>query len=390
MTENRGKLLAAVPKPPRWEIGWEILEDTPVAPFFRVLSQTPQNPRWHGEGDAWTHTKMVCRELAADEEFRGLSAEKREILFLAALLHDIGKALCTIFEDGTWHSPGHSATGERMARELLWRDFGFSGTVEFREMRECVCALIRNHMLTQHYLDQPEPERKLLRAAAMGELVPGFSMKLLRILVRADLRGRICDDLADSLEAMELCFGETADLGILDKPYSFPNSLTRYAYLSGKNVWREQLLYDSSWGEVILMSGLPGTGKDTWIEASCPDLPMVSLDELRKDLGIAPTDNQGAVVNAARERAKALLREHQPFVWNATNTTAMTRRKQLELIHQYHASARIVFLETGWETGLLRNQSRPDTVPVSAIEKLLKNLEPPAPWEAERVEWLCC
>src|SRR5580704_7778943 len=37
---------------------------------------------------------------------------------------------------------------------------------------------------------------------------------------------------------------------------------------------------------VTLMSGLPGSGKDTWLALDRPGLPVVSLEELRADLVI--------------------------------------------------------------------------------------------------------
>ena len=42
-------------------------------------------------------------------------------------------------------------------------------------------------------------------------------------------------------------------------------------------MWKAQELYDDTWGEVILMCGLPGTGKDHWIRSHCPSLPTVWL-----------------------------------------------------------------------------------------------------------------
>ena len=94
------------------------------------------------------------------------------------------------------------------------------------------------------------------------------------------------------------------------------------------------------------MSGLPGVGKDTWIQRNAPDLPMISLDEIRKELKYSPTHNQGKVANLARERAKELLRQHQHFVWNATNITAQMRESLVALFETYHARVRIVYLET--------------------------------------------
>ena len=46
--------------------------------------------------------------------------------------------------------------------------------------------------------------------------------------------------------------------------------------------------------DVTIMSGLPGSGKDTWLARNRPDLPVVSLDDIRGELGVEPTDNQRA------------------------------------------------------------------------------------------------
>ncbi|MCD7715850.1 MAG: ATP-binding protein [Lachnospiraceae bacterium] len=104
---------------------------------------------------------------------------------------------------------------------------------------------------------------------------------------------------------------------------------------------------------------------------------------------ISPADNQGAVIQEARERAKRFLRRRQPFVWNATNLSPMVRRKQLSLFEDYHARTKVIFLETDWGTNLSRNESRNDAVPAHKIENMMKNLEPPERVEARTVEWHC-
>jgi len=50
------------------------------------------------------------------------------------------------------------------------------------------------------------------------------------------------------------------------------------------------------------MSGLPGSGKDTWLERNHPKLPVVSPDSIRADLDVDATDNPGKVIQAAREQ----------------------------------------------------------------------------------------
>ena len=98
---------AAMPGPPCWETDWEILSSCGLTGFFGEMEGTMQNPRWHGEKDVMTHTRMVCDALAGLEEFRSLSEKVRHEVFLAALLHDIGKIPCTRLEDGQWTSPNH-------------------------------------------------------------------------------------------------------------------------------------------------------------------------------------------------------------------------------------------------------------------------------------------
>lgn len=141
--------------------------------------------------------------------------------------------------------------------------------------------------------------------------------------------------------------------------------------------------------EVLLLCGLPGTGKDTWIRANAPGLAVVSPDEVRAEYGLPPTGPQEEVMRLAAERAKALLRQRIPFAWNATSVSQSLRARQLELFSRYGARVRIVYLETGWETGLARNAARAEAVPEAAIERMLERLEPPERWEAARVDWLC-
>ena len=40
-------------------------------------------------------------------------------------------------------------------------------------------------------------------------------------------------------------------------PHPFPSCHTRRLFLSGHKVWKQQELYDETWGEVVLLSG-PG------------------------------------------------------------------------------------------------------------------------------------
>lgn len=372
-------------------IDWQGIEAA-LSSFVIPMSRTEQNPAFHAEGNVWTHTKMVCDTLVKLDSFRKLSEEKQQAVFLAALLHDIGKIPTTRWEDDKWTSPNHTLVGSKMARQFLWQELGFCGTPEKQQLRETVCNLIRYHSFPPHAIDDPDGKRKLLAIAANGQNCPMFTIELLCILCEADALGRVCLDEKDRVhmaEQVQLCREFAKESGCYDAPFPFPSAHTRYSYLARKDIAPEVQLYDDTWGEVILLSGLPGTGKDTWIEAHGPDLPMISLDEIRKEMKISPTDNQSKVVEIARERAKEFLRKRQPFVWNATNLSPMVRQKQIKMFTQYHASTRIVYLETDWKEQLRRNSDRVATVPEQAICAMMEDLVLPEAKEAHYVQWKC-
>lgn len=138
---------------------------------------------------------------------------------------------------------------------------------------------------------------------------------------------------------------------------------------------------------MIMLSGLPGTGKDTWVQNNHPDLPMVSLDEIRKAKRIRQEDNQGIIIQAAQEQAREYLRKKQPFIWNATNLTKEARQKLIGLFERYGAGVRIVYLETAWNSRIERNSGRNNAVPESVVGKMLEKTILPTPEEAQTVIW---
>ncbi len=386
-SQKLNSLLALLPQEDG-KIDWTKLENSEFGIFFDAMAKTPQEPEWHGEGDVLTHTKMVVEQMVGLDEYKNSGAEDKLILFLTALLHDIAKPKRTKIEDGRIVSVGHAVKGAVMAREFLWKVIGLAGNEEERNVRESISFLIRYHAFPSYAAKKSNAERRMLEIGANGNLCKGFSLLKLYVLEKADVLGRISADKDEQLDALEYFKMLGEDLGCFREPYAFTSPFSQRAYFKGKTDWQGDSLFDSTWGEVILLSGLPGTGKDTFIENNFSNLPVVSLDAIRRRLKIDPKDPQGAVIATAQEEAKEYLRKKQPFVWNATNVTSQTRGKEIDLFERYDARVRTIFLETEWTENLTRNSSRTNSVPTVEIEKMLSKLETPEVKECQSVEWI--
>src|SRR5438552_3954073 len=117
--------------------------------------------------------------------------------------------------------------------------------------------------------------------------------------------------------------------------------------------------------------------KDTWLERNRPKLPVVSLDSIRFELDVEATDNQGEVIQTAREQSREHLRAGRDFAFNATNVTRQTRKRWVDLFADYSARIEIVYLEPTMPVLLTQNQQRSRPVPAKVLLGLLEKLEPP-------------
>lgn len=117
-----------------------------LASLKERMRNTPQPPQWHGEGDVYRHTMMVCEALCALPEYQALPERRRDVLLAAAKLHDIGKIPTTKEIGEHLESSHHAPVGSRMVRERLWKA-GMCGSAELMVLREAICLLIRYHSL---------------------------------------------------------------------------------------------------------------------------------------------------------------------------------------------------------------------------------------------------
>lgn len=383
------ELKEIIPTAPNYIINWDHIECSFMKSFSGRLKQTYQDPTFHREGNVWEHTKLVCECLVDDDEFRKLKERQQQEVFLAALFHDVGKIYTTKLVNGEWTSPNHSIVGARIVREFLWREYCISGLKDLQNFRETVCLLVRYHMIAPHLLESDNSEYKLIKTSANGELAPDFTIKLLMILSKADANGRISENKSKGEESVILAAELASELCCLNKPVVFPSDFSKFAYLSGRINYTDTELYDDTSSQVILLCGLPGTGKDTWIKSEYHDYPVISLDDIRRKYDLSPEGSQQQAVRIAKSRARKLLREKISFVWNATALTYDIRRDLVALFVSYHVYVKIVYLETSWDETIRRNKNRTVVVPEAVICKMLTKLSPPERFEAHQVDWLC-
>jgi predicted kinase len=130
---------------------------------------------------------------------------------------------------------------------------------------------------------------------------------------------------------------------------------------------------------VIVLVGLPGSGKSTW--ARQQGVAVLSTDEVRWLLSDDPT-NQGIhrlVFATIRYLLRRRLELRRPTTYiDATNTTRHERRPYIKLAELYDARAEAVFFDTPSEICKSRNRKRERFVPEEAIDAMAARLSPPA------------
>lgn len=179
-------------RPENPSVGLKLLTDWGVFavlhPEFAKLPETPQNPKWHPEGDVWTHTYMAVDEAARlVRDCSLLTTHYALPVMLATFCHDVGKATTTAQDArGHWHSRGHDAAGVAPTRFFLGQLAADRLTVGI------VLRLVREHLQPLHFFNaaargQPVTDGAIRKLAR--RLHPA-TIFLLTLVADADHRGR--------------------------------------------------------------------------------------------------------------------------------------------------------------------------------------------------------
>jgi len=170
----------------RPSLGLAFLERCGLTRYFPELAAligVPQDPRWHPEGDVWTHTLMVV-----DEAARLRSSQPDDLALLwSALCHDLGKPQTTIVADDHIRCHGHAEAGVPATERLLTR------LRAPKQLVTRVCALVEHHLAPALFVKNSAGARGYRRLARRLERA-GVSFELLLRVARADHLGRTTPD----------------------------------------------------------------------------------------------------------------------------------------------------------------------------------------------------
>ena len=170
------KLVTLGEKP---SLGLAFLRDCGWLDYFPELAALvgcPQDPRWHPEGDVWTHTLHALDAFAAEREH---DHWEDLVVGLAVLCHDLGKPDTTTIEGERIRSIGHGQAGVKRTRDLL------GVLTEQKRLLAEVEVLVREHLHPAELYKAGASDAAVRRLAARV----GRIDRLVRV-ARADALGR--------------------------------------------------------------------------------------------------------------------------------------------------------------------------------------------------------
>lgn len=357
---------------------WKSLEEQ--FEWVADMKKVQQDTAYHAEGNVAIHTQMVIEELLKQPEYIALPEQDQEILWAAALLHDIEKRSTSADDgSGTISAHGHARKGEYTTRSILFKDVPTPFYI-----REKVASLVRYHGFPLWILDKIEP-CKQIQAVSLR-----VNTQHLKMLSEADAKGRVCADKVSLLNSLDLFETFCKEGDCWGKSYEFETGNARYQYFNTIDGYIGYIPSDNFKSEVTILSGLPGMGKDHYIESLNTDIPVISLDAIRRKFNYDPTDKTaiGKVVQEAKEQARIYLRKGQNFIWNATNITRLMRLQLVDLFTLYGAKVKIVYIEKPYKQWIEQNENRDFPISVNMLEEILPKLEIPQLTEAHEIEYI--
>lgn len=362
------------------EYNWEKIE---AIPEFKKLKSCEQSTKWHGEGNAWVHTRLVCDAAIKECRLRHWDNEEGyvSLLLTSALFHDIGKCVTTHQgKDGRWHAYGHEVESEKITRRLLW---DCEGKFDFM-FREDVCALVKYHMMPLQIFESKTMLEKIVEISRNVKY-----WNILILLKKCDVIGSIQEDEVS----------KQADFVKLDSLEKIVNRMGCLYSPWEKYEEEYKKFIDSKTKkhiDVAVMIGLPGSGKSTFAELlSKNDLyftngVIVSRDALRSELGfckegektVLSKHNENVVTDEFNERVLKAAKEGKPIILDNLNIKRKYRDGYKSLLSNYDVTWTYYYIEAPTlEENIERRSGQVDK---SVFKQMINDMEMPTADEYDK------
>lgn len=385
------------------------LELSSKLPTIEDLKNTEQDPGWHSEGNVYIHTCDVVNEakkLCAEEN---LSEAETLVILYACAYHDIAKPLCTKIAEVQGIERVTSPNHEDMGASLLalskkpkaLTDSEWLLTIKLVKYHKDGKLLVVRNKEDRHFF-------KLFRNCN--------DLKMLYIISKADIQGRVCEDQEEQLLYVEMFREECERLGIfditfneyvdrekarlgLDKSKHNAFMLGYTDLCSGKIQMLEECLsmpyfYNDKIPTVYIAVGIPASGK-THLRKELDYDVLISLD----DIGKEKRENkkikfdQGKVMARAKNMLKEALRNKQSVYWDATNYRIDFRSKIISIADNYGnlfktgVLTQLEVILKDADACINDNRSRACTIPEEYIDEQRRKYQMPDDTEACSISW---
>lgn len=363
-------------------INWGVVG---TIPEFVALNETPQSEVWHKEGNVGVHTNLVVRKmediLKNGAPFRNDATEaalnkyhiNKVALLVAALCHDLGKATTTKWDDGLkeYKTKNHGLEGERITRKLFFDEPDIN-------LREHICWLVRQHMALHHIFDVDTKvyERMMRLYFDRGNILE------LCYLNYADSMGSINDESRDGDDFVNERIERVLTSDFSGSLTHFDLERHYYGAINGSTVTSPK---------VYVMLGIAGSGKSTWIQENHPELPVISRDIIREELGYVKhgekaklgKKEESKVSEVFMEKAVEHLENGHDIIIDNLNLTKRYRDAYHKEFLRFAPYYEYVYVEAPTiEDNISRRKGQ---IPESEIYRMLNGIEFPEPHEYNKL-----
>lgn len=364
-----------------------------IFPLLKEFKNTPQDPIWHAEGDVHIHTNMVLDELYQifDTEQFIPTPEQRQILILAALLHDIAKPITTTVDEyGRVRARKHEEIGlNYLSFRILDLELPTESVIQ-------ILNLVGYHQKPKLLVIKDEPKTEYLKLCNIVDY------ELIYWLEIADMKGRTCEDLDEQLmyldEFYRLCeqylLDYSCDLQYLEDDSIYSEQVGNYKIIHGEmesfaEAKPKFFEYSQNHSHFVMIVGISGTGKSTLASQEYPYYHLVSLDKLRYLFNQGPRlgskEMEGKVIQEAKQMLKHAFHHKINVVLDATNLRRELREQLLTLAHNYNARSTIHVLMKPVSQIKKQNKQRCMEIPEEVIDKQIAKFQLPSENEAHSV-----